>query len=409
MQNTKKLLAIIFLFMGFVSRGQDQAVILNYINTYKNVAIAEMQRSGIPASITLAQGIHETLAGTSDLVIKSNNHFGIKCKDNWTGESVSHDDDARGECFRKYSSPEDSYRDHSNFLAGSPRYASLFKLDPLNYSAWAYGLKKAGYATNPRYPVILIRLIEDYHLQDYTLIAMGKKPAEDGIFVKTDATANENNTNIIPAVVVNEQAEKAPEADEDVDSKKSQYPEGEFKVNDTRVVFAEKGHSFLAIAEEHNISLSRIFDFNDLSETEMLAKDQLIYLQRKRKTGANEFHTVNRGETLYDIAQEEGIRMESLLEYNLLEKNMQPAAGQRLYLKTKAPERPALAIGNSNPAIAGATSSMEEKKLIAYRVQPKETIYAISKKYDVKIDDLVLWNRLTSYDLKTGQQLRIYK
>jgi LysM repeat protein len=408
MQNTKKLLAIIFLFMGFVSRGQDQAIILNYINTYKNVAIAEMQRSGIPASITLAQGIHETLAGTSDLVIKSNNHFGIKCKDNWTGESVSHDDDARGECFRKYNSPEDSYRDHSDFLSGSPRYASLFKLDPLNYSAWAYGLKKAGYATNPKYPVILIRLIEDYHLQDYTLIAMGKKPAEDGIFAKTDATANESN--IIPAaVVVNEQAEKSSVADDAGDSKKSQYPEGEFKVNETRVIFAEKGRSFLAIAGEHSISLSRLFDFNDLSESEILAKDQLIYLQRKRKTGANEFHTVNPGETLYDIAQEEGIRMESLLEYNLLETNMQPAAGQRLYLKAKAPERPALAIGNSNPRIPASTSLVEDKQLIAYRVQPKETIYAISKKYNVKIDDLVLWNQLTSYDLKTGQQLRIYK
>ncbi|HET6996063.1 MAG TPA: glucosaminidase domain-containing protein [Chitinophagaceae bacterium] len=406
MQNAKKLLAITFLFMGLVSRGQDQAIVQNYINTYKAVAIAEMQRSGIPASITLAQGIHETLAGTSDLVIKSNNHFGIKCKDSWKGESVSHDDDARGECFRKYSSSEDSYRDHSDFLAGSPRYASLFKLDPLNYSAWAYGLKKAGYATNPKYPVILIRLIEDYHLQDYTLIAMGKKPAEDGIFAKADASTNENK--IIPAVAVNGERENGPTADEAVDSKKSQYPEGEFKINDTRVVFAEKGSSFLSIADKHSISLSRLFDFNDLSETEILAKDQLIYLQRKRKTGANDFHTVNAGETLYDIAQEEGIRMESLLEYNLLEKNMQPAAGQRLYLKTKASERPALAIGNANPRVP-ASSSVEEKKLIAYRVQPKETIYAISKKYNVKIDDLVLWNQLTSYNLKTGQQLRIYK
>src|SRR6478752_1042850 len=112
MQNAKKLLAIISVFTGMLCRGQDVSTVQNYINTYKDVAMAEMQRTGVPASITIAQGIHETLAGTSDLVVKSNNHFGIKCKDYWKGESVSHDDDARGECFRKYSSPMDSYRDH---------------------------------------------------------------------------------------------------------------------------------------------------------------------------------------------------------------------------------------------------------------------------------------------------------
>ncbi len=119
-----------------------KTIIQDYINTYKDLAIEEMQRTGVPASIKLAQGIHETMAGTSDLVLKSNNHFGIKCKSNWTGESVTHDDDARGECFRKYDSPLDSYRDHSDFLKGSQRYASLFKLDPLDYADWAYGLKK---------------------------------------------------------------------------------------------------------------------------------------------------------------------------------------------------------------------------------------------------------------------------
>src|SRR5438477_3230803 len=144
MQNGKKLLVVGLLFIGLIGRGQDQATILNYINTYKGFAIVEMQRTGVPAAITLAQGIHETLAGTSYLVIQSNNHFGIKCRDDWKGESVSHDDDAKGECFRKYNSPADSYRDHSDFLKGSSRYASLFNLDPLNYSAWAYGLKKAG-------------------------------------------------------------------------------------------------------------------------------------------------------------------------------------------------------------------------------------------------------------------------
>ena len=410
MQNRKTILVATFLLVAFISRGQDQATIQSYINNYKAIAILEMQRSGIPASITLAQGIHETMAGTSDLVIESNNHFGIKCKDTWKGESVSHDDDAKGECFRKYNSPVDSYRDHSDFLKSSPRYASLFQISPLNYSAWAWGLKKAGYATNPKYPAILIKLIEDYNLQDYTLMAMGKKPMDQEIFAKADVqsgapkviaavetvTANETNTSAVAIET----------------SRKVEYPTGEFKINETRVVYATKGTSYLSIAEQYNIALSRVFDFNDLSETDVLGKDQLIYLQRKRKAGENEFHTVNPGETLYDIAQEEGIRMESLLEYNLLQNNMQPAIGERLYLKSKAPERPVLAIGNSTSrpvAVSSVSQPVQNVKTESITVQPKETIYSISKKYNVKIDDLVQWNQLTSYNLRTGQQLRIYK
>jgi len=142
------------------SRGQDP-VVIEYINKYKELAIAEMQRTGIPASIKLAQGIHETSAGTSDLVKRSNNHFGLKCKAEWTGMTVKHTDDAPNECFRKYESPLDSYKDQSNYLKNSPRYASLFDLDPTDYKAWAFGLKKAGYATNPKYTQVLIKLIED--------------------------------------------------------------------------------------------------------------------------------------------------------------------------------------------------------------------------------------------------------
>src|SRR5689334_3011252 len=177
MQNIRLLFLFTFLAAGIAGRTQGNETVLQYIDTYKAIAVAEEQRSGVPASITLAQGIHETMAGTSDLVLQSNNHFGIKCKAGWTGESVSHDDDRKGECFRKYDDPKDSYRDHSDFLKTGQRYAFLFELDPLDYQKWAYGLKKAGYATNPKYPQILIKLIEDYHLQDFTLIAMGKMEA----------------------------------------------------------------------------------------------------------------------------------------------------------------------------------------------------------------------------------------
>src|SRR3954464_13828179 len=147
----KKLKPFVFILFAFACNhvlAQSSQTIKNYIASYKDIAIQEMQRTGVPAAITLAQGIHETSAGTSDLVVKSNNHFGIKCKSEWTGAAVYHDDDAKGECFRKYDDPFQSYRDHSDFLKNRPYYASLFQLNPTDYKAWAYGLKKAGYATN---------------------------------------------------------------------------------------------------------------------------------------------------------------------------------------------------------------------------------------------------------------------
>ena len=167
--------------------------------------------------------------------------------------------------------------------------------------------------------------------------------------------------------------------------------------------------------------MKRIFDFNELDESEVLANDQLIYLQRKRKSGNNEFHIVNAGESLYTIAQAEAMRLESLLEFNQLQKNMKPAVGQRLYLRGKAPVRPDLASElNMNEQIiarnerneSAATASYVQNaapRAIIYTVQAKETIYSIAKRYNVKIDDLVDWNQLNSYSLKKGQQLKIYK
>lgn len=332
--HVKKIMLVCAVWLiALTVKAQDPGVVREYITTYRALAIAEMQRTGVPASIKLAQGIHETSAGTSPLVRKSNNHFGIKCKSNWTGPSVSHDDDARGECFRKYDLSADSYRDHSNFLKGSQRYASLFQLDPLDYSAWAYGLKKAGYATNPKYPQIIIRLIEQYHLQDYTLIAMGKMPAPDDVIL-ADAGAPASKDVVQAAVTTAVTVEK---------EEALHYPSGEFRINETRVVYANKGTALLALAQQYHVSLSKLLEFNDLAGIEELEKDQLVYLQRKRKTGTNEFHVVKPGETLYDIAQTEAIRMESMLAYNQLQAHMQPAPGERLYLRSQAPGMPKLA------------------------------------------------------------------
>jgi hypothetical protein len=333
MRNIRFAFTVALVALASIAKGQQNAVVLQYISAYRTLAIEEMQRTGVPASIKLAQGIHETMAGTSELVKKSNNHFGIKCKSNWTGESVSHDDDRRGECFRKYDEPGQSYKDHSDFLRGSPRYASLFELDPLDYQKWAYGLKKAGYATNPKYPVIIIKLIEDYHLQDFTLVAMGKMMPSDVTLASVLDEAGSEQQEGVAALAV-EPAEEVKESPE--------YPSGEFRINDTRVIFARKGTSFLAIADEYHVPLARLFEFNELPEAETVDKSQLIYLQRKRKMGQHNIHVVKAGETLHDIAREEAIRLDALLEYNYLNAFSRPAVGERLYLHKKAPNGPKL-------------------------------------------------------------------
>jgi hypothetical protein len=331
MKKHKLLFTFLFALTSNLIFAQSSEAVRKYIDTYRNAAIAEEIRTGVPASITLAQGIHETGAGTSELVLKSNNHFGIKCN-GWNGKSVSHDDDAKGECFRKYDDPLDSYKDHSDFLKNRPYYTSLFKLDPTDYKAWAHGLKKAGYATNPKYAQILIKLVEDYDLQQYTLLALNGKFSDNGDVayasnVKTESSGEEKiNEPVVQKAVV----------------KTYNYPSGVFKINETSVVVVKKGIAFLKVANDNNLSLPRLFEFNDMRPVDIAEKDQLIYLQRKRKIGTEEFHIVQEGETIYDIAQAEGIRIESLLEYNLLRQGMQPAVGEKLNLKWKVSQMPKL-------------------------------------------------------------------
>jgi LysM repeat protein len=407
-------------------RAQTSSDVIDYINNYKELAVREEQRSGIPASITLAQGIHETQAGKSDLVLKSNNHFGIKCQAVWTGDKVYHDDDAKGECFRSYPTAAESYADHSDFLKKSSRYAFLFQIDPTDYSQWAWGLKKAGYATNNKYPQILIKYIEDYHLQQYTLIAMGKLLPKDEILAGNGKPVSDYA--ISNGVAINEAAVTKAAAKPVVF-----YPSGEFKINNTKVIFIKAGTSMLSIAQQYDVSLKHLLDFNDMTDEDVLKQDQLIYLQRKRKSGSAEFHEVKPGETLYDICQAEGIRMESLVEYNYLQGQGPVAIGELLYLRDKAPARPKLAKDvavvttpvTSTPAtmpaaalkqpapvatpdqITPANSSAVSASL--HIVREKETLYSIAKKYGISVEQIREWNKLSGYDLKLGQELVIYK
>jgi len=182
------------------------------------------------------------------------------------------------------------------------------------------------------------------------------------------------------------------------------YPSGVFKINETPVVFVAKGTPYLVVAQQHRVSLARLFEFNDLERSEETPADMLLYLQRKRKSGATEFYTVAEGETVHDIAQATGIRLESLMEYNLLTKGMQPAAGEKLYLKHKAPVAPRTA------GKTAFTAPVHEADVyLVHTVQAKETVYAIARKYDVSINEIMQWNNLEKQDIKIGQQLRINK
>ncbi|OSZ76835.1 hypothetical protein CAP36_10390 [Chitinophagaceae bacterium IBVUCB2] len=335
MRRTGNYFILVFVLASSACFGQKADVVLNYIETYKELAITEMQRTGVPAAITLAQGIHESGAGSSKLVLASNNHFGIKCKSNWEGESVKHDDDEKKECFRKYPLAEHSYRDHSDFLKNGKRYAFLFELQPTDYVGWANGLKQAGYATNPKYPQVLIKLIESYNLQDYTMIALGKPVPKNEDIVHVSAYKD---------VEGSASKEIGYPIEKEVAVAKENYPEGEFKINDTKVIYAKKGTSFLAIAKQYDVDLSKIFDFNEMERTETLPEDQLIYIQRKRKTGKDEFHTVLPGETLHSIAQKQAIRLETLRELNWLKLDEKPAPGVQLSLRKKSSSIPKLVV-----------------------------------------------------------------
>ncbi|MCW3114009.1 MAG: mannosyl-glycoprotein endo-beta-N-acetylglucosamidase [Segetibacter sp.] len=336
---TTLLSAILLLSSAF---GQsDKLRIQSYVNSYKELAISEMLRTGVPASVTLAQGILETAGGQSDLASMANNHFGIKCKSEWTGETMHHDDDAKNECFRKYPSVEDSYKDHSDFLRTRPMYAFLFKLDPTDYEGWAKGLKRAGYATSPTYAQQLIRLIVENDLQSYSLAAMQRKESGDELFATGSmaqrATEDDDTEDKIAPVFI-----AKPIAKENL--KSSKYPVNSvFNINEAKVIYAAAGTSLLALANNYNVGLKKLIEFNDLEPTDILTSSQLIFLQKKSKKGTKDVHVVEADESIHDIAQKEGIQLTSVMEYNGLQKGMQPATGEKIYLKYPAPSSPKLA------------------------------------------------------------------
>lgn len=355
-----------------------------YIAMYKDIAIDEMKRSGIPASITLAQGVLETQSGNSWLVQNSNNHFGIKCKNNWTGQTVNYDDDARQECFRKYNTAADSYKDHSDFLKNNPRYSFLFQFQMEDYKSWAYGLKQAGYATSKTYPQQLIKVIEDYNLQQYTKEGEGLAPRSapsTGSTTKPATTTGNANTAA---------------ADKPI-------PSGVFEINGRKVMYAQAGTALIQLANEKDIKLRNLVKYNDLANDDPLPKSNYIFLEKKGKSGKNDFHVVKQGETMYDISQAEGIQLRWLRRRNRMKEGEEPAASQRLALQGYANAKPELAKaapvedpteGDLNPKqiVDDVKTEMERQQQLAQQQQAQQqqaqSQQQVNKLPDGMVDDL---------------------
>ena len=382
---------IILIFLSFLLINvviAQKITTAQYIERYKDIAIKEMIRSGVPAAITLAQGVLETESGNSVLVKKSNNHFGIKCKVEWTGEKVYHDDDESGECFRKYDSAYLSYKDHSDFLRTRAHYAFLFSLDPSDYSAWAHGLKKAGYATNPRYPQILIKTIEDYNLNEYTTETLKEIP-DYGVY----AIIKEKNN----PTIVNQSVEKIDNSIFPPHIKPKAY-------NGLNAVYVDSGISLLAIATRFKIDLADLLDYNDLYEDGIVEKSSWIYLQRKRIEALAKTYKVKKGETVYDISQIAGIQISYLMAFNGLNEADELTPGRILSLKSEV-----IVDDEENTKSKKSTSINNKSEVKYHEVKPNENLQIISKKYNVDVDDLKEWNNLNSIKLKIGQRLIVSK
>lgn len=314
--NKQKILLTLLISIFFVAakaQNRNQAY-LNYIQQYADEAMASQQKYGIPASIKLAQGLLESGAGQSELARKSNNHFGIKCH-NWSGQTTTHDDDARGECFRKYNTVLESYNDHSDFLRTRTRYANLFDLSPTDYKAWAHGLKRAGYATDPSYAFKLINIIELYELHKYDLQAGNKRPgnnniAQSGIVVQGATNANMGTLQA---------------------ARKHQV----FKNKGIRFIVSEAGDTYASIADEFNKSDRRIRQYNDVDLHSVLAPGMQVYIQAKRNRAAkgSDVHVVKANETMYSIAQTYAIKLEKLYVMNNMPFTSGPQVGQVLMLR----------------------------------------------------------------------------
>lgn len=369
----------------------------DYIINFASIAVKEMETAKVPASITLAQGILESRFGMSELSTKSNNHFGIKCHNGWNGKKVYHDDDARGECFRAYKNAEDSFRDHSEFLTSKSRYADLFKLSIYDYKAWAKGLRKAGYATNPRYADHLIKIIEEEELYVFDRMTY----ADVGPYVKslkngrnTYFAKNQNN----PAIEPKQNSVQTTSEEVTIIGGPAASPEDVavtrdiFVVNDVRTVRTFEGDTPEKIAAFYDIPVRRLKKYNewDLYFQEF-QPGMKVYLQPKRTKSRDVsklYHKVEPGETMYQIAQLYGIQTDKLYKRNLLNESLheQPHPGEMISLRKNRDNRPKLlnkeelfSVENvpqqsQDPEVYESHGSQEDEEFVEEVINNKEEI-----------------------------------
>ncbi|RLD22379.1 MAG: hypothetical protein DRI69_01310 [Bacteroidetes bacterium] len=426
----KQGLISFFCILAISGFSQDR---LEYIDRYKDVAVVEMHRTGIPASIKLAQGILESNAGASMLAERANNHFGIKCGSAWKGKTMQRKDDDRNaqgklvkSCFRSFGSAKESYVAHSDFLLDPNkkyRYGFLFSLDSDDYRSWAYGLKKAGYATNPNYPKLLIKIIEQYELFKIDDEALGMI-----------AEVSENDDVVIEGDKKPARSKKIVRASRD----RRAYP---LKYHNTiKMVTAYGGDSPVTIAEKVGVTARKIVKYNESigSEYATFKQGQKIYLQPKRSKykGSQEYHIVRQGETMLEISDRYGIKVSKLYTKNRMLPGLQPASGQRISLKKKnkgtvkvvSQARPSQAdtgdtygaevldvlaphttkysgAGKAGSDVKEQARSMVERAM--YTVQPNDTLYRIARKHGLDLDALRKMNNLADDNIHPGQKLKL--
>lgn len=377
-----------------------------YVRDYRELAVQEMERTGVPASIKLAQAILESNAGRSELALRARNHFGIKCGASWDGPVFKLDDDEHDErgqripsCFRAYHNVADSYADHSDFLRQPEkegRYGFLLRLPPTDYRGWALGLQKAGYATNKQYARQLIDIIERFRLDQYDVLGADASDRLAGIG----------------------------------------------RINDVRLAFARPEETIDDIAERTGVSASRLFRYNDqiYKPDQVLDENALVYLQPKRSffRGKQRWHKVKPGETLAAIAQAYGIRTDKLRSKNRIPNGHEPLPGERIKLRWKVSHRQAPrttpaghvpeAVPSSGPMAAPSPATTPVAPPVArssdaalavpgpppvpagenwHTVAPGETLWRIARQYGVTISQIRTWNALPSDHIQTGQRLRI--
>lgn len=330
-----KHLAVFLLGLLFAFPEVDENLQQKYIDTYAQVAISEMERTGVPASITLAQGMLESDYGCSELAAQYNNHFGIKCHSDWKGAKTYYDDDRKKECFRVYSSAIDSFKDHSDFLRYQSRYAFLFDLKPTDYKGWARGLKSAGYATDPSYAVKLIQLIEELGLDEYDYgMPEGRTRRTKGSS-KTDRPSSAKPVSV----------PRSPRDMEQPHLVDTNYKE-QFKftvsrpiyeLNGVPCVYAMDGETYESIALSHNLFRKELLRFNDLQQDSRLDPGTIVFLQPKKNQAEKglDKYIVGPDEhvTLREISQKFGVKESALRKMNKFSKTYVPLEGDTILLR----------------------------------------------------------------------------